>query len=85
MVEHVANDFENEYMQPDDPSRHGRVFAVTEAGAYLVLRLNRDESGRESITIVDGSMTHSDEKPASSPATAMPATCSNSWSSGTPP
>jgi len=45
MVEHVANDFENEYMQPDDPSRHGRVFTVTEADACLVLRLNRDESG----------------------------------------
>ena len=41
MVEHVANDFENEYMQPDDPSRHGRVFTVTEADAYLVLRAGR--------------------------------------------
>lgn len=58
MVEHVANDFENEYMQPDDPSRHGRVFTVTEADAYLVLRLNRDESGRESITIVDVDYFH---------------------------
>jgi hypothetical protein len=58
MVKHVAENFEREYAYPDDPYLHGRSFMVIEADAELILRLTRDQTGRESITIVDVIYSH---------------------------
>jgi hypothetical protein len=58
VVLQVADNFDAEYMHPDDPFIHGRSFTVIEASAELVLRLTRDQAGVESITILDVIYAH---------------------------
>lgn len=53
MVVWVADNFDAEYMRPDDPAVHGRLFTVVAAQADLLLRLSRDRFGNDTIIIVE--------------------------------
>lgn len=62
----VAEDFDREYLRPDDPFMHGRSFTVIEAQAELVLRLTRTPKGVESITIVAVNYWHTEAQDTNS-------------------